>query len=137
VKIGFSPASIQTPVSYPLTVTITVDNANDLFSAAPLKIKYDPTKLRLNDASAGDLFTRDGARVNAIKDIRNDAGEATLTIARSPGSPGVSGSGAIAVLNFVATGKGQSTISVVDSTLKNSTGQPIAATAGSIPVTVQ
>ncbi|MBZ5603074.1 MAG: hypothetical protein LAO79_12285 [Acidobacteriia bacterium] len=136
-KIGFSPASIQTPVSYPLVVTVTVDGASDLFSAAPLKIKFDPTKLRLNDAGPGEIFTRDGARVNSVKDIRNDAGEATITIARLPGSPGVSGSGAIAVLNFVAVGKGQSTITVVDTTLKNSQGGSIPMTAGSIPVTVQ
>jgi len=136
-KIGFSPASIQTPVSYPLVVTVTVDGVNDMFSAAPLKIKFDPTKLRLNDAGPGEIFTRDGARVNAVKDIRNDAGEATITIARLPGSPGVSGSGAIAVLNFVAVGKGQSTITVVDTTLKNSSGGAIPMSAGSIPVTVQ
>lgn len=136
-KIGFSPASIQTPVSYPFTVTVTVDGSNDLFSAAPLKIKFDATKLRLNDASAGSLFTGDGARANAVKDIRNDSGEATLTIARMPGSPGVSGSGPIAVLNFVAIGKGESTISIVDTTLKDSQGRPISAATSSIPVTVQ
>jgi general secretion pathway protein D len=137
VNIGFSPASVQTPLSNPLTVTVTVDGATDLFTVAPLKIKFDPTKLRLNDVAAGDLLTRDGARANLIKDIRNDTGEVTLTAARMIGSPGVSGSGAIAVLNFVAVGKGQSTISVVDSALKDSKGQPIAAGAGSIPVTVQ
>jgi general secretion pathway protein D len=136
-RIGFSPTSIQTPVSYPVTVTVTVDGAADLFSAAPIKIKFDPTKLRLNDASPGDLFTSDGARASSVKDIRNDAGEATLTIARMPGSPGVSGSGAIAVFQFVAVGKGESTITVVDSTLKSSQGQTIPSSAGSIPVTVQ
>jgi general secretion pathway protein D len=137
LKIGFSPASIQTPLSYPMVVTVTVDGASDLFSAAPLKIKFDPTKLRLNDITPGDLFTRDGTRANFIKDIRNDTGEATVTVARVQGSPGASGAGSIAVLNFVAVGKGQSTISVVDTTMKNSQGQAIPASAGSIPVTVQ
>lgn len=137
VRIGFSPLSIQTPVSYPLTVTITANGASDLFSAAPLKIKFDQTKLRLNDVSAGEIFTRDGGRANVVKDIRNDTGEATVTVTRLPGSPGVSGSGAVAVLNFVATGKGESTISVVDTTLKNSQGQTVRASSASIPVTVQ
>jgi hypothetical protein len=116
---------------------VTVVGVSDLFSAAPLKIKYDPTKLRLNDASAGDIFSRDGARPTAIKDIRNDAGEATITIARPVGSGGVSGSGGLAVFNFVAVGKGQTTITVVDSTLKNGPGQAIPASVGSIPVTIQ
>ena len=38
---------------------------------------------------------------------------AMLTVARLPGSGGVSGSGALAVLNFVAVGKGSSKVSVV------------------------
>ncbi len=137
VRIGFSPASIQTPVSYPLVVTVTADGASDLASASPLKIKFDPTKLRLDNVSAGDLFTRDGTVVTTVKDIRNDAGEATVTITRPPGSAGVLGNGPIAVFNFVAVGRGQTTINVIDSTLKNSAGQPIPAAAGSIPVTIQ
>jgi general secretion pathway protein D len=134
--IGFAMPSLQTAVSYPLVVTVTVDGASDLFSAAPIKIKFDPTKLRLNDASAGSIFTRDGVTASLVKDIRNDVGEATLTIARPVGSPGIGGAGPVAVLNFVAVGKGQATVSVVDSTLKNSTGQPIPSTAGSMTVTI-
>ncbi len=121
----------------PVTVTVQVENGSDLFSGAPIKIKYDPAQLRLNDMSPGDLLTRDGVKVNAVKDIRNDAGEATMTVARPVGSPGISGSGAIVTLNFVAVGKGQGTVTLVDSALRNSQGQPIEVTLGSLPVTIQ
>lgn len=116
---------------------VQVENASALFSGASIKIKYDPAQLRLNDMTPGDLLARDGVRLTAVKDIRNDAGEATMTVARPAGSPGISGSGFIVTLNFVAVGKGTSTVTLVDSALKNAQGQPLGVTLGSLPVTVQ
>ncbi len=136
-RISFTPPAIQASLSGTITVTIQVENAADLFSVSPLKIKFDPSQLRLNDIVPGDLLSRDGARVTSSRDIRNDAGEATLTITRLPGSPGVAGTGAIAVLNFVAVGKGSSAIAVVDAGLKNTQQQPVAVTLGELPVKVQ
>jgi len=136
-RISFSPASVQVAAGSPVNVTIQVENGADVFSGAPIRIKYDPSKLRLNDMSAGDLLARGGVTVSAVKDIRNDAGEATMTVARAPGSPGVSGSGAIVTLNFVAVGKGSSAVTLDSSTLKNSQGQPVNVLLGSLPVTVQ
>ena len=111
-------------------MTVQLENVHDLFRRRRIKIKYDPAQLRLNDMGPGDLLTRGRTRVTSVKDIRNDTGEATLTIARLPGSPGVSGSGAMATLNFVAVGKGTSKVTVVDSAFKNSQGQPIERGAG-------
>ena len=50
-----------------------------------------------------------------MKDIRNDKGEVTIWLKRlrPAGSPGVAGSGGIVTLNFVAVGKGTSTITLV------------------------
>jgi len=136
-RIHFNPPTIQASTGATVQVTIQVDNVHDLYSAAPLKIKYDPAQLRLNDMGPGEILTRDGTRATSVKDIRNDNGEATLTITRTPGSGGASGSGALAVLNFVAIGKGTSKVSVVDSALKNSQGQPISVALGEALVRVQ
>ena len=136
-RLAFSPALLQSTVGSPVTVMVQVENASELFSGAPIKIKYDPAQLRLNDMLPGELLTRDGVKVSAVKDIRNDAGEATMTVARPVGSAGVSGSGAIVTLNFVAVGKGLSTVTLVDSALKNAQGQPLEVTLGSLAVTVQ
>jgi Rieske Fe-S protein len=136
-RIRFNPPTIQASTGATVQVTIQVENVKDLLSAAPLKIKYDPAQLRLNDMGPGELMTRDGTRVTAVKDIRNDNGEASLTLARPPGSGGVSGSGALAVLNFVAVGKGTSKVTVVDSTLKSAVGQPIGVALGEALVRVQ
>lgn len=136
-RISFNPPSIQVSAGAAVTLTIQVENVKDLFSAAPLKIKYDASQLRLNDMSPGDVLSRDGARISSVKEIRNDNGEATFTLARSPGSNGISGSGALAVLNFVAVGKGSSTVSVTGSTLKDSQGRPLSAGLGEAQVKVQ
>jgi general secretion pathway protein D len=136
-RILFSPPTIQASTGGLIQVTIHLENVQDLFSAAPLKIKYDPAQLRLNDIGPGEIMTRDGTRPTSVKDIRNDNGEATLTVSRTPGSPGISGSGSLAVLNFVAIGKGTSKVTVVDSTFKNSQGQPIGVALGEASVRVQ
>jgi general secretion pathway protein D len=136
-RISFTPAAIQTLISSPVVVTVQVENAADVAAGSPIRIKFDPMQLRLNDISAGDLLSRDGGRVSFVKDIRNDTGEATLTVSRLPNTPGVTGTGAIATLNFIAIGKGSSTVTLVDSVLKNSQQQPVPATLGELPVTVQ
>jgi general secretion pathway protein D len=136
-RLSFLPAAIQATVSSPVVVTVQVENANDVAAGSPLKIKYDPAQLRLNDITPGEMLSRDGVRVTTVKDIRNDAGEATLTISRLAGSPGISGSGAIATLNFVAVGAGSSTVSLADSAVKNSKQETITVTLGELPVKVQ
>ena len=120
-----------------MSVNVRIENVADLFSASPIKVKFDQSKLRLNDIVAGDLFSRDNVRVTSQQDIRNDTGEATLTVARFPGMPGISGSGTIVTLNFVALSKGATTVTITDPGLKNSKGQAITLPAREIPVTVQ
>jgi general secretion pathway protein D len=136
-RLGFSTARVQSTVGSTVTVMVQVENASDVYAGSPIKIKYDPAQLRLNDMTPGDLLSRDGGAVSAVKDIRNDAGEATATLTRPPGSSGVNGSGPIVVLNFVAVGKGTSTVTLNGSALKNGQGQPLEVTLGSLPVTIQ
>jgi general secretion pathway protein D len=134
--VKFAPASVDVKQGAPVNVSVQIDNAADLFSASPIRIKYDPALLKLNDASPGELFTRDGVHITSVKDIRNEVGEATLTIARAPGTKGISGTGSVLMLNFTAIGKGAGTISLPDFSLKNSQLQPVAAAPSEIQVKV-
>ena len=124
----------------PFTVNVQLDNAPDSTTAlAPLRVRWDPSKLKLNDMSAGELFWRGGVAVAADKQIPTDAskGEASLTLTRAAGSAGVSGSGVAATLSFTATGSGSSTVSVSEAGLKNTKGEAVAAAPGDVIVTVQ
>jgi general secretion pathway protein D len=136
-RLQFFPPAVQVSVSAPFTVTVQLEGAAEAGSVAPLRVKYDPALLRLNDINAGDLLSRDGQRITSVKDIRNDTGEATITISRLPDAPGVSGAGSVATLNFVAVGKGAGTVSVTEAGLKDTKSAAQTVTLASVPVTIQ
>jgi hypothetical protein len=120
-----------------VSVNVQLENVTDLASVSPLHIKFDPAQMRLDDIVPGDLPSRDGTRVASVKDIRNDVGEATITITRPPGMPGVAGTGAIAVLNFTLLTNGRGSVTIPELGLMSSQSQPIPATVSELPVTVQ
>ena len=136
VAMVFNPPAAQTQLNSAVTVAVQVENVKDLFSA-PLKVRYDPAILRLNSVHPGALMTGDGQKVNFAETISNEAGEATITLNRLPGSGAVSGSGALLQLTFQAVGKGTSSVTVVDPSLRNLQLQPITVTAPVSNIVVQ
>ena len=136
-RLVFLPPSVNAQLSGAISVTLQAENVQDLFSATPIKIKYDPKMLRLNDITPGELLSRDGQKVNAARDIRNDAGEASVTLTRLPGATGMSGTGPLCTFTFTAVGKGNATVTLTDFGLKDSQQQPIVVTAPELPVTIQ
>jgi len=114
-----------------------VENAADLFTAS-LHLKFDPKVLRLNDAVPGDVMTSDGKPLlPASKNFMNDTGEASVTFSRGPGSPGVSGSGALVTFVFQAVGKGSTMVTLGDSVLRDSKLEQIPAAPPQAFVTVK
>ena len=137
VRLRFQPAVIQAARGSSVSVSVQLENVNNLGALAPLRIKYDPEQLRLDDMLPGDLLSRGGMAATAVKDIRNDTGEASIVVTRPPGAPGVSGTGTAAILNFTAIGTAVTPVTVTDAGLRDTQGQPIAAAASSLGVTVQ
>ncbi len=133
----FMPPKVQTQPGGVITLTLQVENISDLFLARPVRIKYDPGLLRLTDITQGELLSRDSQKTTFAKDIRNDTGEASFDLSRLPGAPGVNGSGALATLTFTALAKGQATVSITESGLKNTQLQPIMVQPASVQVSVQ
>jgi len=103
--VVFLPGSVAVGPNTPFTVNVELSGAADASAISPLRIKWDPAVLRLTDITPGDLLSRSGGAVSSVKDVRNEAGEATLNVTRAGGA-GVSGSGPVAVLNFVAVAPG-------------------------------
>lgn len=134
-RVKFAPTSVEAKAGESVQVRVQMDNAVDLFSASQIRVKYDPSLLRLNDLEPGDLFTRDNVHPTSAKDIRGEVGEATLSIG-IPGTNGVSGSGSVLTLNFTAIGKGTGTITFPDFNLNNSRLQPVAVVPGGLLVKV-
>ena len=136
-RLTFNPGVVMVAPNSPFTVNVQMEDANNLYSVMPLRISWDPALLRLNDIAPGELLSRDGGRVTSVKDIRNDTGQATLSVTRPPGQPGVSGSGAVATLNFVAVAPGSGTITVTELSATDATGEEMPVTLGAVPVAVQ
>jgi len=136
-RVSFSPSTVQAADGATVKVNVQVENGASMNSVAPLRIKYDPALLRLEDIAPGDIFSRGGGGATSTKDIRNDAGEASITIERLPGAPPVNGPGTLAVLTFTAIGSGQAPVTIEEVALKDSQSQPVAASTATLGVQIQ
>lgn len=135
-RVVFTPGSVSVAPNTPFTVNVELNGAADAASISPVRVKWDPAILRLTDITPGDLLSRNGGAVSSIKDVRNDAGEATINVTRTAGA-GISGSGPVAVLNFVAVAPGRGSVTVTEMGLKNSKSQVVPVALGSVSVAVQ
>ena len=136
--VSFSPGGeVQSPLSGAVTLTLLVNNVKDLFSGDAIKIRFPAGLLRLNDVLQGEMLGRDGQRVLFSKDIRNDSGEATITLKRLPGATGVNGQGTILSLVFMAVGRGAGVVQFEDGAFKNAQLQPITVQPAQVNVRIQ
>ncbi len=135
--VGFLPENIITPVGSAVVVNVELEGATNITAVGTLRVRYNPSQLQLNEISPGALLARDGARLNTVKEISNEQGEAMISIARPDGAPGVSGAGAIAGLAFTAIAPGSSPVEVSELSVSDALGGMVAASLGKLPVTVQ
>jgi general secretion pathway protein D len=111
-----------------VSVLLNIENITDLF-AAPMRITFDATRLRLTDVAAGPFMSGDGQQPIFSRNILNDRGEATIILNRMPGAPGVSGGGGLISLVFQAAAQGQALVQIAEPQFRNSRQEPIAASA--------
>ncbi|MFB3829282.1 MAG: cohesin domain-containing protein [Bryobacteraceae bacterium] len=118
-RVSFVPAQPDTTLGGKITVNLVMENAADLF-AAPMRIKFDPKVLKLDDVVKGNLLSSDGREIIFTKNILNDSGDSTINLNRMPGAGGVAGSGTLVTLVFEAVGRGTTTVTVPQFTPRNS-----------------
>ncbi len=92
--------------SFPLRVFISTGLNKTV--GAQLSIKYDPTKLRLDNVVAGTFYPNPTILGPTID---NTLGKLSYTLLLPPGSTPISGSGILATLSFTATSQGLATVS--------------------------
>ncbi|MEZ5401282.1 MAG: cohesin domain-containing protein [Bryobacteraceae bacterium] len=135
-KLTFAPGQVTTKVSASHMVTVMLNNVSNA-SAAPVTIRWDPKVLRLTDAIRGSLMDGGGQMAAFTRDIRNDQGEAVITIERPAGATPVSGSGVLVNLMFQAIGAGSTDVNVIDLGLRDAQQQPVPAELTKLPVKVE
>jgi hypothetical protein len=125
-RIRFNPMQMETGVNSVVAVSVVLEGGQDVASA-PMAIRFDPKMLRLNDVTAGAFLASDGQTPGLAKDIHNDTGAATVALSRPPGLRGVSGPGGVLVnLSFQTLGRGSTTVTIPNISVRDSQGQPIA-----------
>lgn len=134
--VRFLPGESKAAPGGVVVLTVNADNVADLFGS-PMAIAFDPKVLRLNDVIRGPLLAANGHTPLFSRNIRNDAGEASILLSRLPGSPGVSGSGGLVTLMFQAVGKGSTEVRFTELTLRNTQMQPLNAQAPVARITVE
>ncbi|MDQ2900876.1 MAG: cohesin domain-containing protein [Acidobacteriota bacterium] len=135
-RVFFAQPQIDAQLSSAITATLQVEGVTDLASLQA-QLKFDPRILRINSVTSGDLLQHDGPALEPSKNILNDSGDATVSLTRAPGKPGVAGSGALINIVFQAVGKGTTTVAIPQLTLKNSAGQTIATPTPVLTVNVK
>jgi general secretion pathway protein D len=134
--ITFLPVQATADLGSAVTVTLRAENATELKSLLA-QLKFDPKVLRINSVAAADLIQQTGPPLTPSKNILNDTGDATVTIARDPAGPGVSGSGGLFTIVFQAVGKGTTTVALQQLTLRAVGDRPIPSNTPSLTVTVK
>ena len=134
--IAFAPPSLDAQLSGAVTVSLLLTGGQDIF-AAPMQIQFDPKVLRLNDVTRGALLASDGQQVVFTKNIMNDSGTATVNLNRLPGSKGVTGSGTLVTLSFQAVGRGTTTVSIPNLTVRDSQGATLTTANPTVTVNIR
>jgi len=118
-----------------IQVPVVIAGGVDIASVA-LQIQYDPAKLSLVNLDTGDFLRRDGKTATPIH-TDDGPGNLTISIARPPGSSGVSGAGTVCVLSFQAKAAGETAVTISKAAPQNSARQPVAATGAKATIVVQ
>jgi general secretion pathway protein D len=102
-------------------VPIVLNGGTDVSSVA-LQLSYDPAKLQLTGAAAGDFLGRDG-QPTGISHVEEPKGTVVVSISRPPGTHGVTGTGVVCVLTFQAKASGPSPLNISRASVGNSAQQ--------------
>ncbi|MFB3778697.1 MAG: cohesin domain-containing protein [Bryobacteraceae bacterium] len=135
-RVVLSPEKVETQPGGTFVLNLQVENARDLFST-PVRLKFDPNVLSLDEVTRGGFLGADGQQVLFTRNILNEAGEASINLSRMPGSTGMSGSGSLVTFAFRVVGKGITVISAPQLSFLDSRAQTALNAAPQATVTIK
>jgi general secretion pathway protein D len=136
VSLGFDPATLTPAKGATFAVNVVLNGGQDV-SMVPMQIVYNPKVMELVNISNGGFLSQDGQAVALVHRDDPASGTIQITATRPPGTPGVTGSGAVFTLTFLAKAPGISALTVNRPGLRTSTSQTIPATPSAAMVTVK
>jgi general secretion pathway protein D len=100
-----------------------------------LQLHFDPAKLQLAGAAAGDLLSRDGQPIG-LSHVEDSPGSVYISASRPPGTHGVTGTGVVCVLTFQAKVPGESGLGITRFSL-NGAEQQVPVQTGQATIVVK
>src|SRR5881397_3570343 len=133
--LSLLPADRTASVGEEIRLDVLVTNIEDL-AEGTLTISYDPKVLEFRQAFEGEFLKREGTA--SVTTAANPAtGTVAVRLTRPEGTKGVTGTGVLATLAFVAKEPGASPVAIQTSQLLSAAKAPLSATGGQGNVRVQ
>ncbi len=132
----FDPGQITAVKGNTFVVNLLISGAQNVYSV-PVQLNYDMTKLQLVNISSGGFLSQDGQAVALVHREDETTGALLITATRPPGSPGVSGQGAVVTLTFQAKASGQTPLTITRGGALDPGQQAITVNGAQASVTVQ
>jgi general secretion pathway protein D len=134
LSLRLDPGNLTQGQGSSFALNVILANGQDI-STVPVEISYDPKVMEFQSVTPGDFLNRDGQPVTLVH--RDDPpGRLVINAQRPPGSAGVSGSGTVYRLMFMAKTKGGGVISVATPGARNSQNQQLTVQGAQATVTV-
>lgn len=132
----FDPPAITAAAGSTFTVNVLLSGAQNV-SSVPVQINYDPAHLQVVNVSNGGFLSQDGQAVALVHRDDATSGALQVTATRPPGSPGISGQGAVVTLTFMAKAGGPSNLSITRGGARDASMQAINVAGAQATVNVQ
>ncbi len=119
-----------------VTFTLLVEEAEEV-AYAPLQLIYDPEVLGFVAAEEGTLLSSDGAETQFLAAPSSLAGRLEIAVSRVPPAGGISGSGTLCSVTFLAIEAGETRIITSGGELGDPSGRMTRLGAGELGVSVR
>ena len=134
-ELVFAPAMVTAAAGKPFRVQLDLSNARNAY-ALSFQLNYNPQVLQVQSMQLGGFLARDGKAPALVHREDAQAGLALVTLSRPPNVPGISGSGDVLTITFLAKSAGQSPLTITRLGARDPNGNPAPLSAASGAVTV-
>ncbi len=134
-ELVFAPPQVSAAAGATFRVQLDLRNVRNAY-ALSFQLNYNPQVLQVQAVNLGGFLSRDGKAPALVHREDAQAGFALVTLSRPPNVPGISGSGDVLTLTFLAKAPGQSPLTITRLGARDPSGNPAPLAAAAATVTV-
>jgi general secretion pathway protein D len=134
--LSLDPPMVNQATGGTFALNVILNGGQNVFSV-PVQIHYDPNVLRFVNVSNAGALSKDGAAVALVNRDDAEKGVLTVSLARPPGTGGISPTGPLFTLVFMGKAAGQGTVSVGRAVLRDPNNSAIEASGSQAIINVR